>query len=181
MGCEIRSGRIERQPLRFPSGGYSLQDGSIAQTDSHESRSRRHALEMETRNSIQQTGRLDFRESTPSGNPTLLAWVAVQSARETGASESGHFCASRLAHTTAQLWNLDESQWRRPQDHPRTLPCNVQSHSRHLHPSGHASETRRSSQNREADFGGCSRNKARHAHNPIAYWTWTLIQNEGFV
>src|SRR5437879_12364822 len=108
------------------------------------------------------------------GNPTLLAWVAIQSARETSASEGRHFCASRMAHTTAQLWNLDESQWRRPQDHPRTAaPCNVQSHSRYLNASGHASETRRAPQNREADLGVRSRIKTRQARNPIVLWTQT--------
>ena len=171
-GREIRSARIERHSLRLPSGRNSLQDGSLAEADSYESRDCRHALEMETGNSVQQTGRLDFRKSTQGGNSTLLAWFAIPSARETGASEGGHFCTGRLAHTAAQLWNPDESQWRRPQDHPRTAaPRNVQSHSRYLHASGHASETRRASQDREADFGGRSRSKARHADNPIAYWT----------
>src|SRR5262249_14842794 len=68
--CEIRSARIERHSLGFPSGRYSLQNGNFAQTDSHESRNCRHALEMETGSSIQPTWRLDFRESAPSGNPT---------------------------------------------------------------------------------------------------------------
>jgi hypothetical protein len=113
-----------------------------------------------------------FCESAQERNPTLLAWVAVPSARETGASESGYFCISRMAHTTAQLWNLDENQWRGPQDHPRTAaPCNVQSHSGYLHASGHACETRRANQNREANFGRRSRIEARHADDPVAYWT----------
>jgi hypothetical protein len=171
---EIRSARIERHSLRFPSGRYSLQDGSFAKTDSHESRNCRHAWEMETGSSVRQTGRLDFCESAQERNPTLLAWVAVPSARETGASESGYFCISRMAHTTAQLWNLDESQWRGPQDHPRTAaPRYLQSHSRHLHASRHACETRRASQNREADFGRRSRSKARYTNTPIT--TWTLM------
>src|SRR5260370_23241781 len=68
-----------------------------------------------------------------------------------GASESGHFCAGRLAQTTAQLCNLDESQWRRPQDHPKiAAPCNIQSHSTYLHAIGHATETCRANTNREA-------------------------------
>ena len=130
------------------------------------------AIKLDTACCLQQTGRLDFRKSAQGGNPTLLAWVAVQSACETGAAEGGHFCAGRVAHTTAQLWNLDESQWRRPQDHPRAAaPRNIQSHSRYLHASGYASETQRASQNRKADFGGRSRGKARDADNPIAYWT----------
>lgn len=49
--CEIRSARIERYSLRFPSGRHSLQDGSFTQTDSHESRNCRHALEMDSGNS----------------------------------------------------------------------------------------------------------------------------------
>jgi hypothetical protein len=59
-GCEIRSARIERDPLCFPSGRYSLQDGSFTQADSHECGNRRDALEMEAGSSIQPTGRLDF-------------------------------------------------------------------------------------------------------------------------
>src|SRR5258708_19490703 len=154
--------------------GHQLQDGSFAQADSHESRNCRHALEMETGNVVQKTWRLDLGKSGEGGNPTALAWVSIQGAREAGASESGYFCAGRLAHSTAQLWNLDESQWRRPQDHPRaSTPRNVQSHSRYVYASGHASETRTSCQNREADFDGRSRSKARHADNPIPYWTLT--------
>src|SRR5258708_16617511 len=99
--------------------GHQLQDGSFAQADSHESRNCRHALEMETGNSVQQTRRLDFRKSAQGGNPTALAWVSIQGAREAGASESGYFCAGRLAHSTAQLWNLYESQLRRPPHHTR--------------------------------------------------------------
>jgi hypothetical protein len=150
----------------------SLQDTSFAQANSHEFRNCRHALKIESGNSVQQTGRLGLRKSAQGGIATLLAWFAFQSARETGTFESGHFSVGRVAHTTAQLWNLDESQWRRLQDHPRTAaPHYVQSHSGYLHASGHASETRCASQNREADFGGRSRSKTRHADNPIAYWT----------
>jgi integrase len=65
---------------------------------------------MKARNSLQQTGRLDFCQPVQGGNPILLARVAVQSARETRAAESGNFCKSRLAHSEAQSWNLDESQ-----------------------------------------------------------------------
>jgi len=168
--CEIRSTRIERDPLRFPSGHYSLQDGSFTQADSHECRNRGYALEMEAGSSIQPTGRLDFRKPTSGGNPTVLARIALQSASKTCAAEGGHFCASRLAHAKAQFWNLDESQWRRPQDHPRTAaPRNFQSHSRYLHASSDVPETRGSGQSREVDFGRYSHGKARYTDNPIAY------------
>lgn len=52
------------------------------------------------------TVRLDFRESAQSGNPTLLAWVIIPSARKTGPGESGHLCSSRLAHTTGSFGTL---------------------------------------------------------------------------
>src|SRR5438105_10343740 len=95
--------RIKRYPLRFSAGYHSLQDGSFAQGDSHEHGDCGHALEMETGNSISTTRRLDFRQPAQSGNPTILAWVAVQGAHKTGATESGHFCKSRLAHPTATV------------------------------------------------------------------------------
>ena len=66
---------------------------------------------MEAPNSIPPTGRLDFRESTQSGSPTLLARFAFQSAPQTRAAEGGHLSAGRLAHPQAQSWNSDESQW----------------------------------------------------------------------
>src|SRR5262245_34084182 len=52
-----------------------------------------------------------------------------------------------------------------------------------VHASGHASETRRASQNRQADFGRCSRNKASHADNfdSLLDPSGPLIQNIGFV
>jgi hypothetical protein len=104
----------------------------------------------------------------------LQTAFAVQGAHKTGATENGHFCKSRLAHPTAQFWNLDESQWRRPQDNPRAAaPRNLQSHSRHLHTSGYAGEAGRSSKSREADHGRQSRIETHRANHPIAYWTQT--------
>ena len=179
-GCQLRKTRIERHPLCFSAGCHSLQNGSFAQGDSHESRDCRHALEMETRNSISKARGLDLRQPTQSGSPTVLARVAVQGARKTCATESGHFCKSRLAHLAAQFWNLDESQWRRPQDHPRTAaPRNVQGHSRHLHTSGNAGEAGRSSKSCEADHGGRSRIEITRAIHPIAYWTQTDPDSKG--
>ena len=87
--------RIKRYPLRFSAGYHSLQDGSFAQSHSHEHGDCGHALEMETGDSISTTRRLDFRQPAQSGNPTLLAWVAVQGAHKTGATESWHFCNIR--------------------------------------------------------------------------------------
>ena len=179
-GCEIRSARIERDPLCFPSGRYSLQDGSFTQAGSHECRNRRDALEMEAGSSIQPTGRLDFRKPTSGGNPTVLAWIALQGAPKTCTAEGGHFCSSRLAHAKAQFWNLDESQWRRHQDHPRTAaPRYLQSHSRHLHTSGHAGEARCTSQDCKADHGGWFRIKSDHADTPITDWTQTDPDSKG--
>ena len=172
--CQFRATRIERHPLRFSAGCHSLQDGSFAQIDSHESGDCGNAFQMEDGSSIQRAGRLDFRQPAQSGNPTVLAWVAVQGAYKTRAAEGGYFCKSRLAHVTAQFWNLDESQWRRPQDHPRAAaPRNLQSHSRHLHTSGYAGEAGRSSKTGQADHGGRFRTKGDHADSPIAYWTQT--------
>ena len=90
-GCQLRETRIERYPLRFSAGYHSLQDGSFAQGDSHEYGDCGHALEMETGSSISTTRRLDFRQPAQSGNPTILAWVAVQGAHKTGATESWAF------------------------------------------------------------------------------------------
>jgi hypothetical protein len=73
-------------------------------------------LEMETRNSISTTGRLDFRQPAQSGNPTIFASVAAQSAGETGAPESQYFCKSRktLVRVFAQI-----------QQRCKRLPCLV--------------------------------------------------------
>ena len=43
---------------------------------------------------ISQTRGLDFCQSAQSGNPTILAWVALQGACETRACEGEHFCTS---------------------------------------------------------------------------------------
>jgi integrase len=45
---------------------------------------------MEAGSSIQPTGRLDFRKPTSGGNPTVLAWIALQGAPKTCAAEGGH-------------------------------------------------------------------------------------------
>ena len=46
---------------------------------------------------------------SPIDRISVSAWVAVQGAYESGAREGGHCCATRQAHSTAQLWKLDES------------------------------------------------------------------------
>ena len=102
----------------------------------------------------------------------VLPQTPTDAYRQTCAAEGGHLCTSRLAYAKAQFWNLDESQWGRPQDHPRTAaPRYFQSHSRHLHTSGHAGEARCPSQDCKADHGGGLRIKFDHADSPITDWT----------
>ena len=86
-----------------------------------------------------------FGKSSKKGKPTVLAQLAFPGAPAACTLNAGHYCSGRLApsplrHTFGTLMKANGES----QDHPRTPPpCQLQSHSRRLHASGHASEARR--------------------------------------
>jgi hypothetical protein len=133
----LRGARSKRQPLGSQAEDHPLQNRGLSQADPARCGVGRSVVELEAPSSLSTIERLDVCQSAQEWQATVLAGCAFSRPAQTSSGSRRNPRQCGMAYATTHVRHLDESEWRRHEDDPRTLaPLELQGNGGYLHTSG---------------------------------------------